>query len=119
MAKGTVLIVDDNPNMTALLSEMFELLEHSCREATDGNGALKLLEKEDFSLVITDLQMPKMSGVELLQEIKDRRPKLPVVVISGCNVRSSEGRVLKGLADEFLHKPFKIADIQSLVDKYL
>lgn len=119
MAKGTVLIVDDNPNMTALLSEMFELLHHSCEETGDGNQALEMIEQREFNLVVTDLKMPKMSGLELLQAIKDRRPQLPVVVISGYNVRSSEGKVLEGLADEFLHKPFKIADIQSLADKFL
>ncbi|MFH2055341.1 MAG: response regulator [bacterium] len=119
MAKGTVLIVDDNPNMTALLVEMFELLHHSCKEAGDGNAALDLIDSNNFDLVVTDLKMPQMSGVELLQAIKDRRPKLPVVVISGYNVRSSEGKVLEGLADEFLNKPFKIADIQSLAEKYL
>ena len=94
-------------------------MQHSCREAGDGNAALELIDEHDFNLVVTDLKMPQMSGVELLQAIKDRRPKLPVVVISGYNVRSSEGKVLEGLADEFLHKPFKIADIQLLADKYL
>jgi DNA-binding NtrC family response regulator len=119
MAKREILIVDDNPNMASLLSEMLDVFDLRSRIATDGETALELLQSEDFSLVITDLKMPKMSGTELLTAIKGKRPNLPVIVISGYNVASSEGRVVDGLANGFIHKPFKMTDIQSMVEQFL
>lgn len=119
MAKREILIVDDNPNMASLLSEMLDVFDLRSRITTDGEAALELIQGEDFALVITDLKMPKMSGTELLTAIKDRRPNLPVIVISGYNVASAEGQVVEGLANGFIHKPFKMTDIQSMVQQFL
>ncbi|MGB5138334.1 MAG: response regulator, partial [Candidatus Zixiibacteriota bacterium] len=119
MAKREILIVDDNPNMASLLSEMLDVYDVKSRVTNDGESALKLLDEEQFALVITDLKMPKMSGAELLAAIKGRHPETPVVVISGYNVGTSEGQVVSGLANGFIHKPFKMIDIQSVVEQFL
>ncbi len=119
MAKREILIVDDNPNMASLLSEMLDVFDLKSRISNDGESALELLQAEDFALVITDLKMPKMSGTELLTAIKSKRPNLPVIVISGYNYSSSEGQVVEGLANGFIHKPFKMTDIQSVVEQFL
>ncbi len=119
MAKREILIVDDNPNMASLLSEMLDVFDLRSRITTNGEEALELLRTGDFSLVITDLKMPRMSGTELLAAIKDKHPSLPVVVISGYNVASAEGQVVEGLANGFIHKPFKMTDIQSMVEQFL
>jgi CheY-like chemotaxis protein len=105
--------------MASLLSEMLELFDIDTEEAGDGAAALELLDSQDFSLVITDLKMPEMSGVELLETIKSKKPDLPVVVISGYNVLARDGKILNGLADGFINKPFKIADIQSLLERLI
>ena len=118
MAKRFILVVDDNPNMASLLAEMLEMLDVPSKVATNGESALKLIEDEDFTLVITDLKMPQMSGTELLTAIKSKQPDLPVVVISGYAVKSNEGQVVRGLADGFVSKPFKMADIESVVQLY-
>lgn len=119
MAKREILIVDDNPNMASLLSEMLDVFDLRSRITTNGEDALELLQTGEFALVITDLKMPRMSGTELLTAIKDKHPSLPVVVISGYNVASAEGQVVEGLANGFIHKPFKMTDIQSMVDQFL
>ncbi len=119
MAKREILIVDDNPNMASLLSEMLDVYDIKSRVTNDGESALRLLDEEQFSLVITDLKMPRMSGTELLAAIKGKHPQLPVVVISGYNVGNSEGQVVTGLANGFIHKPFKMVDIQSVVEQFL
>ena len=119
MAKREILIVDDNPNMATLLSEMLEVLDLQSRVTNDGESALNLLDGEEFALVITDLKMPRMSGTELLSAIKGRHPNIPVIVISGYNVGSTEGQVVEGLANGFIHKPFKMTDIQSVVEQFL
>jgi DNA-binding NtrC family response regulator len=119
MAKHEILIVDDNPNMASLLSEMLDVFDLRSHITNNGETALELLQSEDFALVITDLKMPKMSGTELLTAIKGRHPNLPVVVISGYNVASAEGQVVEGLANGFIHKPFKMTDIQSMIEQFL
>jgi DNA-binding NtrC family response regulator len=119
MAKRTILIVDDNPNMASLLSEMLDVFDLKSRVTTDGETALRLLDDEDFAMVITDLKMPKMSGTELLLAIKGKHPNLPVVVISGYNVASAEGQLVDGLANGFIHKPFKMTDIQAVIEQFL
>ncbi len=110
-----VLIVDDNPNMATLLVEMLEALEYQGIIAKDGKEALEKISEQDFSLVITDFRMPNMTGIELLDKIKEHRTDLPVAVISGYNIEEFEDKELIQKADGFLGKPFMIAEIQNLL----
>jgi DNA-binding NtrC family response regulator len=113
-----VLIVDDNPNMSNLLSDMLEVFDFASRRAADGEEALSLLNREDFSLLITDLRMPKMTGLELLKAVKDKYPKLPVVVITGYSTEATEQELVTAKADGFLNKPFRMNDIESVLRKF-
>ena len=113
-----VLIVDDNPNMSNLLSDMLEVFDFSSQRASDGEEALSLLNQEDFSLLITDLRMPKMTGLELLKAVKDKYPKLQVVVITGYSTEATEQELLTAKADGFLNKPFRMNDIESVLRKF-
>jgi two-component system, NtrC family, response regulator PilR len=112
-----VLIVDDNPNMSSLLSEMLEVFECESARAGDGPEAIEKIEQDDYDLVITDMRMPKMSGLELLQKIKEKRPDMPVVVISGYALDDEGNDILSGQADGFLSKPFKMSDIEQLLSQ--
>ncbi len=114
-----ILIVDDNPNMSSLLVEMLEVLQYNALRATDGHDALHILEEGNISMVITDMRMPKMSGLELLKAIKVKKPKLPVVIISGYSVDDQDSDLVKSKADGFLNKPFMMADIEKLLGKLL
>ena len=112
---GKILIVDDNPNMSSHLSEMLEVFDYESIRAGDGLEAIEKIDQNDISLVITDMRMPKMSGLDLLQKIKEKRPNLPVVVISGYALDDEGSNLLSNLADGFLNKPFKMSDIESLL----
>ena len=112
---GKILIVADNPNMASLLSEMLEIFDYESTRAGDGIEAMEQVELNDFSLVITDMRMPRMSGLDLLQKLKDTNPKLPVVLISGYALDEEGSDVLTNLADGFLNKPFKMSDIEKLL----
>jgi DNA-binding NtrC family response regulator len=118
VSKQRVLIVDDNPNMSSLLAEMLEIFDFSSQRAGNGQEALELLGKDDFAMVITDLRMPEMSGSELLKNIKDKYPQLPVVVISGYNLAEDEDTLMSTLADGFINKPFKMIDIENMLNKF-
>jgi DNA-binding NtrC family response regulator len=118
MAKK-ILIVDDNPNMSSLLSEMLEVFEYESVRASDGSKALLELEKNSFSMVITDMRMPNMTGLELLKEVKTRYPKLPVVIISGYSVGELADQTEGIKADGFLGKPLMMSDIERLLSSLL
>ena len=118
MAKQQILIVDDNPNMSSLLAEMLEIFEFESKRAGNGQEAMEILGDESFAMVITDLRMPEMSGSELLKNIKANYPDLPVVVISGYNLAEDEDTLLSKLADGFINKPFKMIDIENMLNRF-
>ncbi len=118
MAKK-VLIVDDNPNMSSLLSEMLEVFDYDSVRASDGNEALEILEDGKISMVITDLRMPNMSGTELLKEVKTKYPKIPVVLISGYSMNHADSESTEFKADGFLGKPLLMSDIEKMLNSLL
>lgn len=113
-----ILVVEDNPNMSSLLADMLEVFAVESVRATDGEDALRKLEKENIGLVITDLRMPKMSGTELIVAVKGMNPKLPVVLISGYNLTDADTNGPAGQADGFLMKPFRMNDIKNVLDRF-
>lgn len=118
MAKP-ILIVDDNPNMSSLLSEMLEVFDFTSVRAGDGREALGELDKTDFSMIITDMRMPHMTGLELMEQVKDKYPKMPVVLISGYSVAEINEESPGIKPDGFLTKPFMMADIEKLINSLL
>ena len=114
-----ILIVDDNPHMTNLLSDILDVFHYKTESASNGEEALKLLRKEKFEMIITDVRMPKMTGVDLLKTIKAEFPSLPVVVISGFTTGADQKEFLDSSADAFLPKPFKVKDIEDILRNLL
>lgn len=112
---GRILIVDDNPNMSSLLSEMLEVFNYDSERANDGLEAIEKIDQNEYRLVITDMRMPKMSGLDLLKRIKEMKPSMPVVVISGYALDEDGNSLLNSIADGFLNKPFKMSDIEQLL----
>ena len=117
MANPLAMIVDDNVPMADVLAEMLQVFHLSSITVQDGESALKSLNEEDICLVITDMRMPNMSGVELLRSIKAQSPDLPVVVVSGYSLAPEDDRTVRSIADGFLNKPFKMEDIQNLLER--
>lgn len=114
-----ILIVDDNPHMSNLLSDILDFFDYKGVGARDGEEALKTLGGKSFDMVITDLRMPRMDGMNLLRALKEKFPQLPVVVITGFGTDSSRSDAFAAHADGFLAKPFKVEDIKELLKKHL
>jgi DNA-binding NtrC family response regulator len=114
-----ILIVDDNPHMSSLLSEILDFFDYRGVGAHDGEEALRILKEECFEMVITDLRMPRMNGMDLLHSIKAEFPTLPVVLITGFGTDSSKADAFAAKADGFLAKPFKVDQIKQLLKKHL
>ncbi len=119
MLTKRILIVDDNPNMSVLLSDILEIFDFKGSYAGDGTEALEKLRRGKYDMVFTDLRMPKMDGLDLLKAIKAEHPGLPVVVVTGYSMADTRDEVLSERADGFLSKPFKVNEIQSLLTSLL
>lgn len=114
-----ILIVDDNPNMSVLLSDILEIFEYEGNRAGDGQEALDKLRSEKFAMVFTDLRMPKMDGIDLLKAIKVEHPDMPVVIVTGYSIGETQNLLVSKKADGFLNKPFKVNEIKELLEKLL
>ena len=87
--------------------------------AEDGPAALATLDKEYVDLVLLDLMLPGMSGMEFLQELEQRGEQVPVIVVTGSNSVESAVKAIKHGAREFVIKPFDVEDLTALVDRII
>lgn len=116
-----VLIADDDQTLLKLLSKKFEKFSGVFEPilALDGINAVNILEKEAVSLVISDLQMPRLDGFALLSHIKELYPDIPVIIITAFGKPKSRQVILSQGAVEYLEKPIVIDDLANLILKYL
>ncbi len=106
MYQATALIVDDEPLARQTFSEW--LRQSNCRvfEAESGRQALDIIRVEDLDIVVCDVMMPEMNGIELLRRSKAVKADLPFIMISGHLPRSTAKNVMKLGASDYLPKPF-------------
>jgi CheY-like chemotaxis protein len=114
-----VLVVDDDDKIRILLLDTLSALGYNTIGAKDGEEALSLLEEQKPDLVISDIKMPKLNGLSLLRNIKNKNPKIPVVMITGYNFTYTKDQALESGADGFLIKPFRIGKIEELIQTIL
>jgi response regulator RpfG family c-di-GMP phosphodiesterase len=101
-----VLIVDDDPALRKILSVMLTHADFRCRTAACGEEALGLLESEPTDVVISDLRMPGISGMDLLIEVRERYPHLAFLMVTGQDETRVGVRAMQLGADDYLLKPF-------------
>ena len=115
---SSILIVEDDVTLRELLFELFSETNH-CSSAGNAEQALCLLDSKRFDLVLTDISMPGMSGLELLGQIKQRWPDTTVIIVSGIRDKEyAEGLVRMGAFD-YLVKPFELVDVYQAVARAL
>jgi len=100
-----VLVVDDEPASSKLLSIILGPPDYYCAMASNGEGALAILQRERFNAVISDLQMPGMNGMELLAEVRRRQPHLAFLVTTGVDDVDVGVQAMRSGADDYLVKP--------------
>ncbi len=110
-----ILVVDDELSMREFMSILLEREGCLVEEAPDVSSALKLLETSEFDLVISDVQMPGQSGVELLEHIKQNRPDTAVLLITAFSTPEQAVQAMKLGAIDYLSKPFKVEELKLLV----
>ncbi len=101
-----VLVVDDEEIIRSLFRKTFNGMDVEFSEASDGAKAMEIIEREDFDLVITDVRMPEVNGVDLLRRVKMKAPLTEVIVITGYANESAAIEAVRLGAYDFIKKPF-------------
>src|SRR5690606_9854337 len=114
-----VLVVDDEPNLRRVLSAQLSRDGYDVHTAEDGNQALTVLSEHHIDLVITDLKMPNLDGMELLRRALELDPDLPVVMITAHGTVDNAVEALKLGAFDYITKPFDQSEVRTIVRKAL
>jgi putative two-component system response regulator len=115
-----ILVVDDDDGIRQLLVSQIKAVGYPCRSAVNGEEALDLAVAEPRpSLVVSDVQMPGLSGIELLQRLKQLDPHLQVVMVSGHHDMAVVRQALRDGAYDYLIKPFELEELANTVDRAL
>ena len=107
-----VLLVDDEPLQRLLLMRALEPLGVEVSEARNGREALDLFKEKPYHLVLTDLHMPLMDGLELTRAIKAQDPLLPVILLTADGEKEVRLKGLQAGADDFLNRPVDLAELR-------
>ena len=112
-----VLVVDDEPMVLETVKELLESRDYKVVSATSGRKALVLFEalKDDLDVVLLDMQMPEMSGRELYRVLRERKPELPIIFVSGYKADLEIEELTRDEATRFLSKPYPFDDLHDLL----
>jgi len=117
--KPRLLVVDDEPNIRSALARALDLVGYSPTEAASGQEALALLDEEAYDLMILDLIMPGISGVEVMQHARHKQPDLLIIILTGHANLESAITAVKTQVSDYLQKPSSIRQIVQAVTKAL
>lgn len=113
----TILVVDDEQVIRDLCVKA--LSDYRVVESENGQTALELLDHEQFDLILVDVMMPIMNGLDLLMKIKERDPDQLVIIMTGYADKEIVLRALKADADDFIQKPLNLLQLKSTIEKAL
>ena len=115
-----ILVVDDSFGVRCVTKEFFRCFfpKYVVEEAVDGLQALEKLGVGGFDLVISDIEMPRMNGLELAKRIKQRFPQLPIIFLSGT-LEKHEEEILVLEVSGYLSKPFDLKELKLCIQRVL
>jgi DNA-binding NtrC family response regulator len=114
-----ILLVDDDDNLRWVLQTQLEQMGYAVTTAADGAGALAAIDREPPSLVLTDLKMPGMSGMELLERIRREYPEIPVLIVTAFGTIQSAVQAIRSGAYDYLTKPIDYDELGISVGRVL
>ena len=112
-----VLVVDDEKVIREILSDFLTMEGYVVRTVEDGDAALRELERRSYNLVISDLKMPGMGGLELLERIKELKANVLTVIMTGFGTVETAIEAMKKGAHDYILKPFKIEEVIHVVER--
>ncbi len=116
---ATILVVDDEENTREGLSKILEKEGYNVEMAANGKEAMSLLKRQGFDLVITDMRMPLMDGLEVLREIKKMDEGIGVIMITAFGEVESYLEAMNMGAFEYINKPVRVNELKRVITKVL
>ena len=119
MEKKKILVVDDEQNSREGLTKILIKEGYEVVAAESGETALSEAKKQDFDLIITDLRMPEISGIDVLEQIREKKPDIGVIIVTAYGEVNSYLKAMTLGAFEYLNKPIKLDELRRVINKAL
>ncbi len=119
MPNQRILIVDDEKNIRLTMTQALQTLGYEISTAVDGQDALKKLAAQEFDLLLLDLRMPGLDGIEVLRRVVRLRPDIRVIIVSAHGTVENAVEVIKLGAVDFIQKPFSPQELRQIVTEVL
>jgi CheY-like chemotaxis protein len=113
-----VLVVEDNPLNMELVLEILEAHHIVADKAENGEEAIEKMEKENYDLILMDIELPGKDGVEVTKIIKQKHKKTPVIALTSYAMKGDKERFLAAGFDEYMSKPIDISEFMKRLEKY-
>ena len=117
--KASILLVEDEENLHEALKLNLELEGYEITSAYDGNEALKAIKDEYFDLIILDVMLPHVDGINVTETIRIQNNEVPILILSAKNTSADRVLGLKKGADDYMVKPFNLEELLLRVDKLI
>jgi len=117
--KFSILLVEDEENLQEALKLNLELEGYEITSAYDGAQALEAVQKEYFNLIILDVMLPELDGIQVCETVRLSNPDIPILILSARNSSSDRILGLKKGADDYLTKPFNLEELLLRVNKLI
>ncbi|MGA1871540.1 MAG: response regulator [bacterium] len=117
--KKRILVVDDDQNTREGLTKILMREGYKVVAAKTGSSALDEAKKQDFDLIITDLIMPEVSGIEVLKRVRKEKPGIGVIIVTAYGEVNSYLRAMTLGAFEYLNKPLMLTELRYVINKAL
>lgn len=115
----TILVVEDDDSLREALVDTLELHGYDCVQAADGVEALHVLELKPVNMVVSDVNMPEMDGVQLLKNVRNKYPHIPVVLLTAYGCIASSVEAMRAGAADYIVKPFEPDVLLELIAEHL
>jgi signal transduction histidine kinase/CheY-like chemotaxis protein len=115
----TILVVDDDEQIREVLIDMLSIDGHNVTACQDGNSALDKINDQDYDVMITDLGMPGMSGLELAGVVHENKPEMPIAMITGWGTQINHDEVSRVGIKAVLSKPFHLKEIKTMISELI
>ncbi len=113
-----ILVVDNDDKILSILQEYLELCHYQVKAVESGLEALKLLRSENYSVLLTDIVMPDISGLGLIEITRKEFPGLPIIAMTGYG-KQVENLTKERSPDYYLEKPFNLTELSRIIDSVL
>lgn len=117
MSGKRILIIDDEEGIRSVLADLFQGLGYKVSLEEQGKAGLKSALSSDYDLVMLDLSLPKVDGLDLLRELKESKPEMPVIIITGYASMGSAVEAMRLGAYDYITKPFDIDNVQIVAER--